>query len=187
MTLLSTSLFRSRFVPFAMAMPIAVPSCSLEATVISLINDCSTVLSTVSGHWIKDSPAKTRIPILSSFRLSIKSLAVFLTASNLFGGKSSANILELMSNTKSISMTLTDVSCRLSINLGRASPKIIKKRTNKYIVRRNMCFLLPIILNSSEIKVEDEIRNVPSLFRPDARYQPIAKGRIRSKMRYQGC
>ena len=64
-TLLSTSLSLNRFVPFAIAIPIAVPSFSFEAIVISLIREFNTALSMVRGHWINVSPANTNMPILS--------------------------------------------------------------------------------------------------------------------------
>ena len=49
-TLLSTLLLLKRFVPFAIAIPMAVPSYSFDATFISPISDLNMDLSMVNGH-----------------------------------------------------------------------------------------------------------------------------------------
>ena len=85
------------------------------------------LLSIVNGHWIKVSPAKTRIPILSCFLFDIKLLAVFFVASNLFGGKSVASMEELISSTRTMSTISTFFSTIESMTLGLARAKIRSK------------------------------------------------------------
>ena len=76
---------------------------------------------------------KTNKPILSPFLFSINSFAASLTASNLFGLKSSASILLLVSNTRTMSITSTVISLSTEEILGLAKPIMIE--TNAIIKR----------------------------------------------------
>ena len=86
------SLSRRRLMEFAIAMPIAVPSCSLSIISISSVNSNNTSISRVRGHCIYDSPAKTISPKRSPSRSLINFLATAFAASKRLGLKSCASI-----------------------------------------------------------------------------------------------
>ena len=90
----------------------------------------SVALSVVSGHWVKDSPAKTTIPILSEGLWDMNSIAMSLAALMRSGAKSRASIEVETSIARTMSIPSVSTFSICSEERGRAMAMTIITRAS---------------------------------------------------------
>ena len=135
---MTTLLFASESFILATAVarpfPMAVPS-SMRSVWTSFIRLMRVARSVVRGHWVKLSPAKTTIPILSEGRWEMNSMAISFDALIRSGVRSRASILVETSIARIISIPSVSILSICSDDLGRAMARTIITRAK--VLNRN--------------------------------------------------